>query len=181
MNRMIDSKHTLVENIDNNKDYDNVEFLLLDYNSSDGLGDWVKSDMMRYIDEGILIYYRTEGQKYYQLSHSKNVAFRLGSGDIVMNVDADNYLPNGFASLINKMANQIDEKVCFAADHHRLRGMLGFYKKDFVDTLGGYSEDIYGYGPCDRDIYNRSVISGFINMYFGHHERVEPDLLKIGC
>ena len=174
MNRTLDSQIALAKNIENNRDYDNVEFVLLDYSSNDGLGDWVKSDMMKYIDEGILTYYRTEGYKYYQLSHSKNVAFKLGSGDIVMNVDADNYLPSGFATLINRMANYpIDGKVCFAADHARVRGMLGFHKQDFIDDLGGYSEDIYGYGPCDRDIYNRAIIKGFTFMYFGHHDRIE--------
>ena len=108
------------------------------------------------------------------MSHSKNVAFKLASGDIVMNVDADNYVPKDFATFINKQANQVgDKKVVFASHHARLRGMLGFYKKDFVDILGGYSEDMYGYGPCDRDIYNRAKIKGFTFIYFGHHDRLE--------
>jgi glycosyltransferase involved in cell wall biosynthesis len=180
MGRMIDSQFTLAKNIENNRDYDNVEFILLDYSSRDGLGDWVKSDMMKYIDEGILNYYRVEGYEHYQLSHSKNIAFKLASGDIVMNVDADNYVPSGFVTLINKLASLTDEKVVFAANHSRLRGMLGFHKQDFVDILGGYSEDMYGYAPCDRDIYNRAIIKGFTFIYFGHNKRIWYDNLEDG-
>lgn len=172
MNRMLDSQHTLIDNIEKNKGYPKVEFLLLDYNSSDGLGDWVKSDLMRYIEDGVLSYYRTEEPKYYQLAHSKNLAFKLGSGDIVMNVDADNYLPENFAEKLNKIANHVDERPVFVGSTHKIRGMLGFYKDDFINILGGYSEDIYGYGPCDRDLYNRAVLSDFIISYFGGHDRI---------
>ncbi|KKL80749.1 hypothetical protein LCGC14_2001600, partial [marine sediment metagenome] len=41
MGRLYNLKETLPKNIEANGEYPNVEFVILDYNSSDGLGDWV--------------------------------------------------------------------------------------------------------------------------------------------
>ena len=45
MNRLHHIRQTLPKNIADNSDYENVEFILLDYNSSDGLEEWVKETM----------------------------------------------------------------------------------------------------------------------------------------
>ena len=85
-----------------------MEFVLLDYNSTDGLEEWVK-ELQYYIDTGILVYYRTEEPLNYHRTHSRNMAFRLSTGDIVCNLDADNFLGEGFASYILDIFNQGDE------------------------------------------------------------------------
>ena len=59
MNRLSHLKETLFENIEKNISYKNVEFILLDYNSTDGLEDWIKSNFKEYINKGILSYYKT--------------------------------------------------------------------------------------------------------------------------
>lgn len=59
MNRLSHLQETLPKNIHDNYLLGDVEFVLLDYNSSDGLESWVKNDMKKYIDLGILSYYKT--------------------------------------------------------------------------------------------------------------------------
>jgi len=170
MNRVENLKQTLPKNIQYNSDYPNIEFVVLDYNSSDGLENWIKEYMLKYIENGILNYYRTEEPKYFDMSHSRNVAFKVANGDIVTNVDADAFVPpsktDTFASYLNKIAHQQPEKAIFAKSRQLLRGRLGFYKKEFIDILGGYNEDLTGYGNDDADLMNRAWELGFKMMSY---------------
>jgi len=181
MDRLYTLRETLPKNIEDNADYPFVEFVVLDYNSKDGLGDWIKENMMPFIESGIVSYYRTEEPQYFSMSHSRNIAFRVASGDIVNNLDADNFTNQGFASRINEMAqlgskdrevaypNPATEvnKVMFGKGKKLLRGRLGFFKSDFVNLLGGYDEDLQGYGHDDRDLYNRAMKLEFNLLWFG--------------
>jgi hypothetical protein len=164
MNRLEHLRQTYVQNIEDNLDYQNVEFVLLDYNSQDGLDVWAKENLMKYIEKGVLNYYRTTEPEYYSMAHSRNVAFKLAQGDIVNNVDSDQFTRKGFATFINKIANQQDEKVIFAKSRQLLRGRLGFYKRDFIELLGGYDEDLVGYGHDDQDLINRALELDFLLM-----------------
>jgi len=75
MNRLQHIQKTLIKNIENNFQIDNVEFILLDYNSVDGLEEWVKEYLKKYISLGVLKYYKTTSPQYYQRAHSRNMAF----------------------------------------------------------------------------------------------------------
>lgn len=92
MNRLKHLQETLEKNILDNFLVDEVEFVVLDYNSQDGLEEWIAQSMMKYIEMGILVYYRTTEPAYYRRSHSRNMVFRLAEGEVVCNLDADNYL-----------------------------------------------------------------------------------------
>jgi hypothetical protein len=123
--------------------------------------------LKEYIDSGILTFYRTDAPKHYRLSHSWNVAFKVATGDIVNNIDSD-VLTTNFAQRINEIANQIPERAIFCKGYRsRLHGRVGFYKKDFVDLIGGFNERIYGYGNCDRDVLRRAMILDFTLCFFG--------------
>lgn len=168
MGRLEDVKKTLPQNIEDNIHcHLNTEFVLLDYNSRDGLGDWVKSSLGHYIKAGVLSYYRTDEPKYYTMAHSRNMAFKLATGDIVNNVDADSFTRKGFAKYINSLANEVPEKCVFAKGRRMLRGRLGFYRKEFIELLGGYDEQFSGYGHDDHDILHRAWALGFKMAWFG--------------
>src|SRR5580704_1798101 len=47
-------RRTLPQNIADNRDYPNLEFVLLDYNSTDGLGEWVRHELSEEIASGRL-------------------------------------------------------------------------------------------------------------------------------
>ena len=173
MDRLSDLKQTLSQNIKDNSDYPNVEFVVLDYNSKkDDVGGWIKSEMMEHIDSGKLAYYRTTEPQYFDMSHSRNVAFLAASGDIVNNVDADAFTPPteecGFVTYINKLANEQPEKAMFAKSRQLLRGRLGFFKKEFIELLGGYDEtNLKYYGNDDANLQNRAWELDFKMMFFG--------------
>ena len=167
MNRLDDLMITLPANINANEGYPDLEFVLLDYGSSDGLGRWIRRRMMRHIKSGRLVYYRMDGPTHYSMTHSRNVAFKLATGDIVNSLDADNFTFDGkpvamsWAHWLNDRADENPEKTVFCKTRQItiMHGRIGFYKKEFM-ALGGYDEDFKGYGHDDQDLVERAIGSG---------------------
>jgi hypothetical protein len=167
MNRLHDLMVTLPVNLYHNRSYPNVEFVLLNYNSQDKMDDWVKDYMMPHIQAGTLVYVHTTEPKYYDMSHSRNVSFKVASGDIVLNVDADNFTGSGFAEMVNLLAELQPAKAVFGAAKEGMHGRIGFYKREWL-ALGGYDEDLTGYGWDDYNLVFRAMAAGFRLMSWGH-------------
>ena len=161
MNRLSDIKQTYIKNIEDNLAYGNVEFVLLNYNSTDDLDKWARENLQKYIDMGIVNYFHTTEPEFYSMTHTRNIAFKCATGDIVNNIDGDNFTHEGFAEHINLLANKFPEKTIFLKTRQKNRGRLGFFKHEFVDILGGYNEDLEDYGFDDADILCRAAMLGF--------------------
>ena len=56
MGRIHDLAQTLPQNMADNADYPALEFVLLDYNSRDGLEPWVREQLLPHIESGRLVY-----------------------------------------------------------------------------------------------------------------------------
>lgn len=180
MDRLEDLSKTLPFNL-KRETYPNIEFILLDYGSRvERIGKWVRRHLRSYLESGRLTFYRTNEPKYYSMSHSRNVAFTLATGDIVVNIDADNYIlqlgatpPVSFATRLNELANQAEGvKAVFAKGKQLLHGRLGFFRKEFIEELGGYDEEIQNYGYEDVDLLRRAWAIGytlypFTGIYYG--------------
>jgi hypothetical protein len=140
-----------------------VTFCLLDYGSSDGLGDWVKTEMGQFIEWDVLEYYRAEAD-HFDMAHAKNSCSKLSTGDVVCNLDADNFAEYEFQDYIEKQfRNRLVEIVCTDLNdgtHGRLSA-----RRDAFDKLGGYDESFVGYGWDDNDFRERASRSG-IQMVF---------------
>jgi len=183
MNRLGHLQQTLEKNIKDNYVKGNVEFILLDYNSQDGLHDWVFNKMKNYIDEGILIYYQTTEPTHYLRSHSRNMAFRLATASILCNLDADNFLGRGFANYMLKEFSKYD-KIFYTSNYsvYDAFGRVCCRTEDFV-SIRGYNETIKSYGFEDNDILNRLSRHGLKPMSFHdpeyYHFVVHPDKDRI--
>lgn len=161
-NRITHLKHTLPKNIKDNQSYQNVQFIILDYGSSDGLGDWIKDNMLKYIQNGVLVYYYYSIPKFFNRANSRNIAFRLADGDIICNLDADNYTGDSFAAYINEEFNNFSDTFLTAYDKNNkfvqrdILGRICCHKSDFI-AVGGYDERFQEYGYEDIDLINRLV------------------------
>ena len=165
MDRLYTLKECLPKNIEDNRHYPNLEFVVLDYNGKDGVGHWIKKNMMHHIESGLLNYYRTDEPQYYSMSHSRNVAFKLAQGEIVNNVDADNFAQKGFASYLNFLAAQRPKKAVFVKSKRLMNGRFGMYKDEFLE-IGGYDETLQGYGYDDKNILIRAMESDHMMMWY---------------
>jgi glycosyltransferase involved in cell wall biosynthesis len=169
MNRLSDLKNTLPRNIEDNKEYDNAEFIVLDYNSTENVEGWIKRKMMHHIKSGKLKFYRTECSRYFQPNHSRNLSFRLATGELVANVDTDNIIHKGFLIRLNECAAVADEKIlicaedalAYGSDRFKLRGRFCLYKKD-IEFLRGFDEDLdNGFSHDDVNFFFRAMMSRF--------------------
>lgn len=177
MNRLHDLKKTLPKNLEDNKDYKNLEFVILDYNSTDGLEEWIKSEMMEYIFSNRLNYYKTEEPVYFCPNHSQNVTFRLAKNDLVANVDSDNFTNVNYAHRLNQCASLYDQKIIIVPSNFLmknskrlfLKGRFAIFKKD-IEKLRGFDEDLdEGYGNDDVNFIFRAMLAGYrIVRYEGH-------------
>jgi hypothetical protein len=156
MNRTRDLRNTLEQNINDNSDYPNAEFVVLNYGSKDDLDDFITKDMKDYVSSGVLKYVKVDAQ-FFDMGRSRNIAFKAATGDIVNNVDADNFTGKGFCSAINKLAEIQPERAVFAKGKKMMHGRVGMYKKEFLE-IGGYDEDLIGYGFDDHSLVYRAMI-----------------------
>lgn len=160
MNRTVHLRETLPLNIRQNIHYPQLEFVVLDYNSPDGLEAWVRECMQSYLRSGILKYYKTYEPRYFALSHSKNMLLKLAGGDILCLVDADNFAGPGYAHLINSVFDGNDEKFIVTTLRKEFipfrdqGGKLSF-RRDHFHAARGFDEALVGYGIEDVDLVNR--------------------------
>lgn len=169
MNRLHHVQQTIKENIINNSSCENVEFVLLDYNSSDGLEDWVRHELSQYIESGLLIYYKTNQPQYFHRSHARNVAFKLASGDILCNVDGDNLIGPQFATYVRNEFSATSD-FFLTVDSLQLGvsrdvcGRIAVRKSDFLGVRG-FDERMADYGWEDVDLCSRLQRSGLKKKY----------------
>jgi hypothetical protein len=175
MNRLSHIRETLPKNIHDNKSFPQIEFLLLDYNSADGLEDWVRMNMMDHIRSGVLKYFRTTEPSYFSMSHSKNMASNLSSGDVLCMIDADIYAGFNYAFWVDSVFSRSGpntvvthtEKDCLS--HGDLGGKQA-YHKEFFTQVRGFDESMSGYGMDDMDMVNRLVKAGGTRVFIRNKE-----------
>jgi hypothetical protein len=165
MNRSEHLQATIFKNIEDTIDYENIEFILLDYNSSDNLEGWVKNNLNSYIEKGILKYYRTTEPESFHRSHSRNIALKLAEGTIVCNLDADNFLGKDFAYFINYHFSYHSSIFLTSGVRDGSYGRICVKKEDFL-KVRGYDEKMSGWGYEDDDFYDRLTKTGLSRIEF---------------
>ena len=175
-NRLHHLKETLPRNLKDNGGYEQLQFVILDYNSSDGLSEWLRAGFYTEISNGKITYYRTEEPQYFHRSHSRNMAFKVAGGDIVCNLDADNFTGPDFAASINRSFSTGDNIFLTALAGIALKqdfmGRVCCRKSDFI-LSGGYDESMEGYGFEDYDFVNKLSALGIKKTAFEHPELFE--------
>ncbi|MBD3672833.1 MAG: glycosyltransferase family 2 protein [Planctomycetaceae bacterium] len=135
--------------------YPSVELILLDYNSQDGLREWVKSAVWKDVESGLLTVYQTTDPVHYHSTHAKNLAHRLSRGRVVCNLDADNFLLPGYVDYLLRELER-DPKQIFYGNGRNSTGRIAL-KREYFEGVGGYQEQMRGYGYDDVDLIHRAV------------------------
>lgn len=150
-----------------------ARFVLLDYNDSEGLAEYVHKNHMADIDSGRLIFYSlSEPGAPFRMAHAKNVAHRLGlmeGASILVNLDADNYTGVGFDDYLLGHFTQHPHSFMWSrmvkdGDGRLPRGISGRIATTAHAFLnaGGYDESQFNkWGPDDKDFNMRLRRLGF--------------------
>lgn len=170
MNRLFHLKQTILKNIEHASSYANFEFILLDYNSQDELEDWVKENLSKYIDSGVVKFYQTKEPKYWCAAHAKNIAHKMATGDVLINIDSDVLIPEGFCEYIkdlfssgNRVVLSFESSDIYGNDG--CAGIVGATRNDFY-SVNGYDESIsLGWGYDDMNYQFRVRMKNDLHLF----------------
>jgi len=164
-------KQTLPRNLSDNATFAKCKFVVLDYGSDDGLGEYLREVYDQPTTN--LAVYRYETKEPFHVSHAKNMAGRCGileGADILVTLDADNFTGPGFAKFIAEKFT--GERGTFLCPDFPLikrlglrhmdggplaRGFAGRFAvraQDFI-KVGGYDEEFHTWRGEDMDMIAR--------------------------
>lgn len=161
-NRTQHLERTLIRNF---RDNNNSRFVLLDYNSQDHLVSYLKLNHQEDIDSGKLVVYSMlpceDGSIYpFKMAHAKNMAHRLGileGGDILVNLDADNYTGKDFDLYVSSLMQSdtyLWAKMIPGQLSRGISGRIVVTAQQFLN-VGGYNEKYETWSPDDKDFNAR--------------------------
>lgn len=170
-NRMWQITQTLPKNLkDNAKNKKKVEFILIDFGSTDGLGEWIKENFAEELESGYLKYFYTDGMKEWNMCIAKNTAHKFAKNDIVVNLDCDNFtgVKGG-----REVARVLNGYGCQKAFLHMwsgngpdgTNGRLAVAREAFIKA-GGYDEKLEPWGYDEDDLMDRLRAMGMRKRIF---------------
>lgn len=135
-----------------------VEWIILGYSDDMETKSLVSKNIASFSRR--ITYVHDERSRPWHLSTAKNLAHRLATGRILMNLDCDNYIGNGHSVI----------RAAFAMGHkivHQWSGVHGdgtcgriAIARDIYYMLGGYDEALEPMGYQDVDLLNRAFACG---------------------
>lgn len=155
--RLWQLKQTLPENI--KMTGHNVSLILLDYHSDDGLEEYILDNYTDHIVSGRLVYYKLETPlDNFDMAYAKHIVHLLSDGDVLFNLDADNYIGSTVNELLSlPMGKMLLPKV---PDGYVSRcGRIGVNKDDYL-KVGGYDINLHGMVNDDGDFIHRGWLTG---------------------
>jgi len=132
-----------------------VEIVVLDYNSTDDLYEYIQS-----LNNQNITYRKYSGRSYYHMAHARNLSVLASSGEYVSIMSADIYVTTNFISTLR-------EKIATGCVwmYGRHAALITLKRDEFI-AAGGYDERFEFYGPEDKDLNDRLRRRGLVPCWF---------------
>lgn len=155
----------LKDNINNKNKY---EFVLIDFNNNHILKNFILSNFKNQLDNKILNYFHTDELIKFHAPIAKNTAHKLADGDILVNLDSDNFTGINAADFIADIFKNNKNIILHQSNFKFQSGTMGRISihKDNFYKLGGYNEQLFEMSVQDSDIIHRAKFLGleYINI-----------------
>jgi len=125
-----------------------VEIVVLDYGSTDNLGDMIASLPLA----GETVHRLYYDRPHFHMAHARNLSILSARGAYVTSSNADTLVSPEFFEVIRTLAET--GATVMRARRKRYNGVLTFKKAEFV-AAGGFDERFEFYGPEDKDLSER--------------------------
>lgn len=166
-NRLWQLKRTLEHNLTFTKS-GQVELCIAVYNDDDGTAEYLDQHYADYLKDGRLkyvtfrdLYVPIDGSSF-ACGHAKKYSHSIGDGDILFNLDADNFMDN---ETLRKLRGLRATEILILDPRTMLRdgraGRIGLHRK-LYHSLGGYLDK--GRGD-DIDLVFRATMMGCRTVY----------------
>ena len=158
-NRLHQLSQTFDHNVSLIQENPDTEWVILNFGSDDGLHEFMLSKL-----EGIsqrIIYANETSKRKWHMSAGKNSSHFIATGDILVNLDCDNYIHNDINFIRQKFSSGVQIMRTWTGIHGD--GTCGrvLITKSAFEQLGGYDEKFYPAGYQDIDFFERAVASNF--------------------
>ena len=152
-------KQTLGRNLsDNAEDRRDIEFVLVDF-ATLGLTEYIQATFPTELADGYLRYFSSAALPYWSAPVAKNTSHVLARGDILANLDADNYTQYRGGRFILSVFDQYGGDVLFhfRKPDGRYQGTSGriAVSRTAFRELGGYNQALLPVGFDDLDFVHR--------------------------
>ncbi len=132
-----------------------IDLNILDYNSTDGLEDFLFSQdwFVEALKNDVVKYYKNYEAKYYHRTLPKNIVHFLSKGEYLMNIDADNYVTESYLTYCRSIIS-LEKNFYLRPSIFCSRGAFGricINNKDFR-KIGGYNLKMENWGFEDVEI-----------------------------
>ena len=143
------------------QDYYYTEVIVVNYNSPDGLHEWLVNEFKQQIDIGRLIETYVSNTLYFDHPHSRNIGLKAAIGDFVMFLDSDVVAHTELISHLVKRIGDMENTFAMVGYPTPIdcSGIIFARRKDLVD-LGGFQESFNGWGYEDGDMRDRLFLNG---------------------
>jgi len=130
-----------------------VEFVILNYNSQDGLREYVIGEVLEMIrDTGIrLNYVEFSRRKYYHQAHAYNLSVKSSHGEYVIVLQADTHPVGDYFGVLRQAIQDGYEWM----EPEFVNRSVVCCKREVFYEVGGFDERFECYGPEDRDLSAR--------------------------
>lgn len=157
-NRLHQFVQTLDKNYDLIKNNPNTEWVIVNYNSSDDTHKFIL-EKLKHMSNRVIYVNEFSGRKWHA-SIAKNVAHKNATGDVLMNLDCDNYIGDSLYIILEKFSNDMEcMQMWTGVPYDGTYGRIAI-NKDLFFGLGGYDETFYPMGGQDSDLLNRAKAFG---------------------
>ena len=135
-----------------------VEIVIVDYSSSDGLGEFVQHVQASGMLNGgsLLTYSRYEGRDTYHMAHARNLSVKASHGDYVLISSSDIVIT---AAYLDAIRAQIAQGCVWTYPAQRYKGVI-CVRRDEFEAAGGFDERFEWYGKEDKDLHQRLLRRG---------------------
>src|SRR5580658_6460795 len=113
-NRAFQLKTVFEQNLRTVLAEDDVEWIILNYNSTDDIDDFIFAKLSTSANR--IVYARETSGRLWHSSIAKNIAHKLGTGDILMNLDCDNYISDATCVIRKIFAGAVGALQMFSGD-----------------------------------------------------------------
>jgi hypothetical protein len=134
-----------------------AELVLLDYNSTDRLKEYILSTHLEDLKQKRLVYLRTTEPQYFLHSHSRNVLALAARGPILCVLDADNCLMEGFSAHLIESFNKFGpQSIGICETNLPCHGRMAVLRENWL-KIRGFNEAMMGWGWEDNDFRARAL------------------------
>lgn len=155
--RLWQLKQTLPDNILLTND--EIEIVILDYHSDDGLEGYIKDNYIEYLKNGRLRYFKLITEiSGFDMAYAKHIVHLLGEGRVLFNLDADNFIGDTVSELLSLLDRQLLIPKLVKNTHTARCGRIGITKADYL-RINGYDIDLLGMQNDDGDLIHRSWLN----------------------